>query len=126
MLCNRNKVELMGRYSNPDNVPRLQRFSLINGATGRPIDPSHRSARNRRRLTDSQGSEVVRRYEAGESAGALAVEFVVDRRTLAGRLRRAGVEVRHHVVDRVDLDEAAQLYRSGRSRRSGGGALGCQ
>jgi DNA-binding CsgD family transcriptional regulator len=66
-------------------------------------------------LTDSQRSEVVRRYEAGESANALAVEFGVDRRTLAAHLRRAGVEVRYRVIDRVDLVEAAKLYRSGRS-----------
>ena len=52
---------------------------------------------------------------AGESANALAVEFDVDRRTLTGHLRRAGVEVRYRVVDRVDLTEAAKLYLSGRS-----------
>lgn len=105
----------MGRYSNPDIVSRLQ--PILSGQGRDAV--SHRPVRSLRqkqmRLTDSQRSEVVGRYEAGESAGALAVEFGVDRRTLAGHVRRAGVEVRYRVVDRVDLAEAAKLYRSGRS-----------
>jgi predicted DNA binding protein len=105
----------MGRYSNPDNVTRLRGIlsgQRRNRVSHRPV-PSVRQKQTR--LTDSQRSEVVRRYEAGESANALAAEFGVDRRTLAGHLRRAGVEVRYRVVDRVDLTEAATLYRSGRS-----------
>ena len=105
----------MGRYSNPDNVTRLHR--VLSGQGGdrvshRPV-PSVRQKQTR--LTDSQRSEVVARYEAGESATSLAVEFGVDRRTLTGHLRRLGVEVRYRVGDRVDLTEAAKLYLSGRS-----------
>ena len=105
----------MGRYSKPDIVARLRRVLSGQGrdrVSHRPV-PSLRQKQVR--LTDSQRSEVVKRYEAGESANALAVEFGVDRRTLAGHLRRAGVEVRYRVVDRVDLAEAAKLYCSGRS-----------
>ncbi len=109
------RVELMGRYSNPNIVTRLNRI-----LSGSERDrPSHRPVPSLRqkqtRLTDSQRSEVVNRYEAGESASALAAEFGVDRRILAGHLRRAGVAVRYRVVDRVDSAEAARLYSSGRS-----------
>ena len=105
----------MGRYSNPDIVTRLTRILSGQGrdrVSHRPV-PSLRQ--KQARLTEAQRTEVVRRYEAGESANAPAVEFGVDRRTLAGHLRRAGVAVRYRVFDRVDLDEAAKLYRSGRS-----------
>ena len=34
----------MGRYSNPDIVPRLERVSLVRAVIGCPIDPSHRFA----------------------------------------------------------------------------------
>ena len=108
-------VELMGRYSNPDIVARLQRILSGHGrdrVSHRPV-PSLRQKQTR--LTDPQRSEVVERYQAGESVNALAVEFGVDRRTLAGHLRRAGVDVRYRVVDRVDLAEAAELYLSGSS-----------
>jgi predicted DNA binding protein len=105
----------MGRYSNPDIVTRLRRILSGQGrdrVSHRPV-PSLRQKQTR--LTDSQRSELVDRYRAGESANALAAEFGVDRRTLVGHLRREGVEVRYRVVDRVDLAEAARLYRSGRS-----------
>jgi AraC-like DNA-binding protein len=105
----------MGRYSNPDIVTRLRRILSGQGrdrVSHRPV-PSLRQTRVR--LTDSQRSEVVQRYEARESANTLAAEFGVDRRTLTAHLRRVGVEVRYRVVDRIDVDAAAELYVSGLS-----------
>ena len=65
-------VDLLGRYSNPDNVSRLHR--ILSGQ-GRDR-PSHRpvpSVRQQQtRLTDSQHSELLDRYLAGEPATALA------------------------------------------------------
>ena len=60
----------------------------------------------------------MERYEAGESANALAAEFEVDRRTLLAHLRRAGVEVRYRVIGRIDVAEAARLYVEGSSLAS--------
>jgi len=78
----------------------------------RPV-PSLRQKQTR--LTDSQRSAVVRRYEAGESAAALAREFDVDRRTLVNHLKRAGVEVRYRIIDQIDTVEAQRLYSAGLS-----------
>jgi lambda repressor-like predicted transcriptional regulator len=66
-------------------------------------------------LTVTQRSEIVQRYEAGESAAALAREFGVDRQTLVNHLKRAGVEVRYRIVDQIDVAEAQELYASGLS-----------
>jgi DNA-directed RNA polymerase specialized sigma24 family protein len=106
-------VEVMGRYSNPDNATRLRRVLSGHGRdrpSRRPV-PSVREKQTR--LTDSQHSEVVRRYAAGESSNALAAEFGVRRRTATAIIRRAGAEVRYRAD--VDLDAAGELYQSGLS-----------
>ena len=104
---------MLGRYSNPDNATRLSRVLSGHGRdrpSRRPI-PSVRQKQTR--LTDSQRSEVVRRYAAGESSNALAAEFGIDRRTATAIIRRAGAEVRYRAD--VDLDAAGELYQSGLS-----------
>lgn len=75
-------------------------------------------------MTDSQRCEVTRRYEAGESSTALAVEFHVDRRTGTRVVRAAGAKVRYRVVDNVDVDEARRLYESRLSLVAVGDRLG--
>ena len=64
-------------------------------------------------MTDSQRSELVQRYIAGESSNALAVEFGIDRRTATAIIKRAGAQTRYRVS--ADADAAAELYRSGLS-----------
>jgi hypothetical protein len=85
-------VDLLGRYSNPDNVSRLNR--ILSGQ-GRDR-PSHRpvpSVRQQQtRLTDSQQSELLDRYPAGEPASALAKEFGVHRATVFSSLPLVGVQ----------------------------------
>ncbi len=103
----------MGRYSNPVIVARLERVLAGEGrdrVSHRPV-PSLRQKQTR--LTDSQRSEVLRRYEAGESANALAVEFEIDRRTATRIIRAAGDEVRCRVE--VDVDVARELHEAGHS-----------
>ena len=61
-------VEVMGRYSNPDNVFLLRRILSRQGRDR----PSHRpvpSVRQKQtRLRDSQRSELLDRYLAGDPA----------------------------------------------------------
>jgi DNA invertase Pin-like site-specific DNA recombinase len=105
----------MGRYSNPNIVTRLQR--VLSGQ-GRDR-PSHRPVPSLRqkqtRLTDSQRSEVVQCYEAGESAARLAREFGVDKGTVLRVLRRAGVAVRYRSLTDEDVEEARSMYERGQS-----------
>jgi DNA invertase Pin-like site-specific DNA recombinase len=112
----------MGRYSNPNIVSRLERVLSGQGrdrVSHRPV-PSLRQKQTR--LTDSQRSEVVARYEAGESSNALAREFGVDRRTATRIIRDAGVELRYRAE--VDVDAARELYESGLSLVKVGERLG--
>jgi hypothetical protein len=69
-----------------------------------------------------QRPEVARRYEAGESANALAAEFEVDRRTATRIIPAAGDKVRYRVE--VDLDAARKLYETGHSLLTVGEQLG--
>ena len=115
-------VELMGRYSNPDNVARLRRVLAGQGrdrVSHRPV-PSLRQKQPR--LDDSQRLELVARYEAGESASELASEFGIDRRTATAIIRKAGGAV--HYRAEVDADAARELYEAGCSLARVGDELG--
>lgn len=117
-------VDLMGRYSNPNIVSRLERVLTGQGrdqVSHRPV-PSLRQKQTR--LTDSQRSELVRRYRAGESANALAREFGVHRTTVFRALRAGGVDVRYRILTDDDLDEARALYESGVSLAAVGDRFG--
>lgn len=62
------------------------------------------------------------RYQAGESANALAREFGIDRRTATSIVKKAGVEPRYLVG--VDIEVARELYGKGCSLASVGEELG--
>jgi len=112
----------MGRYSNPDIVARLRRVLSGQGrdrVSHRPV-PSLRQKQTR--LTDSQRSELVERYIAGESSNALALEFGVDRGTATRVIRRAGIELRYRAD--IGVDAARVLYESGLSLVKVGEQLG--
>ena len=111
----RTPVDLLGRYSNPDNVSRLHRILAGQGRDR----PSHRpvpSVRQQQtRLTDSQRSELLDRYLAGEPATALAKEFGVHRATVFSFLRRAGVQTRYRILSDDDVAVAQTMYEAGQS-----------
>jgi transposase len=66
-------------------------------------------------LTDSQRSEVVQRYENGESGAALADEFGIHRATLFNIVRRAGVISRYRTLGADDIYMAQSVYEAGQS-----------
>jgi DNA invertase Pin-like site-specific DNA recombinase len=108
-------VDLLGRYSNPDNVARLRRVLAGQGRdrpSRRPV-PSVRQKQTR--LTDSQRSELLTRYLAGESATALATELGINRATAFSSLRRAGVQSRYRILGDDDIAVARQMYEAGQS-----------
>jgi hypothetical protein len=111
-------VEVMGRYSNPDNVARLNRI-----LTGQGRDrPSHRPVPSLRqkqtRLADSDRTEVVERYQAGETANGLAEAFDVNRATVFAILQRAGIKSRFRTLTDRDIASASAMYEAGQSLAS--------
>jgi DNA-directed RNA polymerase specialized sigma24 family protein len=83
-------VDLLARYSNPDNVTRLNR--ILSGQ-GRDR-PSHRPVPSLRqkqtKLTQEQVSELVTMHERGIPIDDLASVFDVHRTTVMTHLDRAG------------------------------------
>jgi DNA invertase Pin-like site-specific DNA recombinase len=108
-------VDLLGRYSNPDNVARLNR--VLSGQ-GRDR-PSHRPVpslkQKQTRLTDSDRNEVIERYRDGESGAALAHEFGIHRATLFNIVRRAGIAPRYNIVTEDDIALMRSMYDGGQS-----------
>jgi hypothetical protein len=81
--------------------------------------PSHRpvpSVRQKQtRLTDSQRSELLTRYLAGESATALATELDINRATAFRLLTRSGAQLRYRILSDDDIAVARQMYEAGQS-----------
>src|SRR5689334_20565592 len=108
----------MGRYSNPDNVSRLNRI-----LSGQGHDrPSHRPVpslpQKQTRLADSDRTRVLERYLAGEIANALAAAFDVNRATVFAILRRAGIKSRYRILTEHDVTAATMMYEHGQSLAS--------
>ena len=105
----------MGRYSNLDNVSRLRRILSGQGRdrlSHRPV-PSVRQQQTR--LSDSQCSDVLDRYLAGQPAAALANEFGIHVGTVYSFVRRAGVPTRYRILSDDDIVVARKMYDIGRS-----------
>ena len=100
-------VGLLGQYSNPDNVARLER--ILAGA--RRDRPSTRTVRSPRRISDLVG---LRRD--GWEIDVLAKRFGIGRSTVLDHLKRAGVTGRRwpgRTLSADQLEEADRLYETG-------------
>ena len=111
-------VDLLGRYSNPDIVSRLNR--ILSGQ-GRDR-PSHRTVpslkQKQTRLADSDRNEVIDRYLAGETANALASIYDVNPATVFAILQRAGIKPRYRILTDGDIAAATAMYQNGQSLAS--------
>jgi hypothetical protein len=111
-------VDLLGRYSNPDNVSRLNRILSGQGrdtASHRPV-PSLKQKQTR--LADSDRIKVLERYLAGETANALADAYDVNRATVFAMLQRAGIKSRYRILTDHDVAAATAMYATGQSLAS--------
>ncbi len=78
-----------------------------------------------RRLTADQVAELVAEYQAGADMRELAVRWQVHRTTVAGHLRRAGIELRRQGLSDGQLDEAVRFYGEGWSLQRLAERYGC-
>ena len=85
--------------------------------------PKHTAARTgpaspvQRRLTADQTAELAAEYRAGTNMKQLALRWEVHRTTVAGHLRRAGVELRRQGLSPEQISETVRLYSEGWSCR---------
>src|SRR4051812_13407377 len=102
-------VDLLGRYSNRDNLSRLNR--ILSGQ-GRDT-PSHRPVpslhQKQTRLAPQKVDELVVAYERGSTLEQLAAEYLVDAGTAAKHLERRGVSRRGRKLSDEQIAEAVDL-----------------
>ncbi len=79
----------MGRYSNPDNVTRLQAI-LAGDSRDRPPGRTTRSHQEQHRLNPDEIRELLARYASGMTINDLAAEFNISRTTVMEQAQRAG------------------------------------
>jgi hypothetical protein len=143
LLWNRQRVDLAGRLSNPDETigiaagsiefpagqglraSRRARETPSEGANrasdpfrdAQPEDRGRLSNPVQRRLSEATVDELVEEYLAGSSIDSLANDRQVNRTTVMGHLERRGVERRRTARKLTDgaVSKAAARYESGES-----------
>jgi lambda repressor-like predicted transcriptional regulator len=76
------------------------------------------------RLADADVAQLTESYRSGTSVKALATQFGIHRHTVAGVLRRSGVERHRHGLTSAQVAQASRLYRDGWSLAKVGDELG--
>lgn len=117
----------MPSQSSGGNRKKLQPWSLcekwselrkrIDASPARP-PLSHRTGpgpRSKRLLTAQDVSEIVHRYEAGETSQQVGTHYDVSKTRVSTLLREQGIIIRRQGLNDDQVDEAAQLYIVGRS-----------
>ena len=69
-------------------------------------------------MAASDRTQVLERYQAGETANALADAFDVNRATIFAVLRRAGIKSRYRILTDRDVLAATAMYEAGKSLAS--------
>ncbi|MFT3855106.1 MAG: hypothetical protein QM733_20580 [Ilumatobacteraceae bacterium] len=116
-------MELLRRFLNQEHLTKRWQNLLDLPACDRPVvdkPPAHRQ----HRLSEALQQEVIQRYQAGESVYTLAAAYDVHRGTVSAILKRHGVNRRYNLLSQEQLNQAAELYRSGRSLAQIGKTMG--
>ena len=117
-------VEVMGTLLQPRRLAsRLGELSAMNPG---PVAPTVRNTPKQvqRRLDSNKVDQLVADYLAGAKVRDLADLFRISRNTVLEHVSRAGVRKHYPALIPKQVDEAAQLYRSGRSLVSVGEHFG--
>ncbi len=87
--------------------------------------PAPRARQQQRRLDGKKIEELARRYQAGETVAALAMEYGVNPKTLSQRLKRADVQLRQQGLTDAQKAEAERLYTARHSLKQIAAEFGC-
>lgn len=81
-------------------------------------------SRQVRRLTPTEASRLIERYEAGATVYELATQFAISRTTVARKLRVSGVATRGRSPCKDEVDQMVELYNTGLTLAAVGQRLG--
>lgn len=104
-------MELLGRYSNwaswADRLQHLDQTDVRKHEGG----PHTRGIA--RRLSESDVTQLITRYQDGATVYHLAQRFHIHRTTVSAHLHRRGVKMRGLGLDDQQVDLAIRLYQQG-------------
>jgi hypothetical protein len=112
-------VELIGRNSNLAHMSR--KWPELRERIKQSLPRPHLSGqdvtrpRSKRFLTAQDITDIVARYEAGETTQQVGTRYGVSKTRVAAVLREQGVTIRRQGLNHEQVDEAAARYAAGRS-----------
>jgi hypothetical protein len=113
------KVEAIGRNSNLGHLCKkwADLRKSINESPARPPLPPQDDPkpRSKRFLTTQDITDIVQRYEAGETTQQVGNRYGISKTRAATILREQGVTIRRLGLHAEDVMEAATLYAAGKS-----------
>lgn len=94
-----------------DGVSRL----LAEGDSSAPVRRAPRRQRQiQRRLTVEQMDRAIADYVAGDSMGAVARKYRIDRQTVANQLTKRGIDIRKQIgIPDAELENVQALHKAG-------------
>ena len=102
----------MGRYSNHDNVTKLQHILAGHKPERLPARTTRSARQIQHRLTSDEVRRLIELYKQGELIDDLATQFHISRTTIMKHVERAGAPRRRNLLTRR-IDEAQDLYNQG-------------
>lgn len=102
-------VELMGRYSNIPELPKLDQITPVQ----RAITSSPRVHNAEKRLGLKKVAELIAAYEAGSPTTELMITYNLGKGTVLRLLRDHGVQLRNQSLTADQVGEAIRLYLHG-------------
>jgi DNA invertase Pin-like site-specific DNA recombinase len=113
------KVEAIGRNSNLGHLCKkwTELRKRINESPGRPplSQPNDPKPRGKRFLTADAVTDIVRRYEGGETTQHVGKRYGISKTRVASILTYHGVPTRRQGLNEEQVNEAARLYIAGKS-----------
>ena len=121
-------LEAIGRTSNLGHLCKkwADLRERINTSSPRP-PLSHQDGpkpRSKRFLTAQDITDIVHRYEAGETTHKIGNRYGISKSRVAAISREHGITIRRQGLDDKQISEAATLYAAGRSLAWLGGRYG--
>jgi Mor family transcriptional regulator len=112
-------VEAIGRNSNLGHLCKKW-ADLRKRLNESPAQPplSHQDVpkpRSKRFLTAQDATEIVQRYEAGETTQQVGNHYGISKTRVATILRKQGIAIRRQGLSDEQVTEAAKFYAAGRS-----------
>jgi hypothetical protein len=120
-------VDPTGRNANrfyQEFLSLIELLPLLEGRTPRIRQTVRNRKQDQTRLEAEAVSELVQRYQGGETVSVLAEVFAIHRQTASAILRRNRVPMHRSPMTQAEIKKAIALYLEGQSLLKVGSQLG--